>query len=149
MSVDTTLKSIRYPNPEILHFEVKKMHSSPLRKRIHPLKDGPHLFTGGGGDADFFFTQNAKSRDRSVVAGSNLFWHTLWTLPALFGARTPPKSMCNQRHTPSKISTKKMQILGLTRPICACCPQIMWGGPAPSKCVQKGLEPRSHVLTPS
>ena len=48
----------------------------------------------------FFFTQNAKSRDRSVVAGSNLFWHTLWTLPALFGARTPPKSMCTQRHTP-------------------------------------------------
>ena len=79
------------------------------------LKDGPHLCTGGGEKMQiFFFTQNAKSRDRSVVAGSNLFWHTLWTLPALFGARTPPKSMCTQRHTPSEISTKKMQILGLS-----------------------------------
>ena len=101
------------------------------------------------GEMQIFFTQNAKSRDRSVVAGSNLFWHTLWTLLALFGVRTSLKSMCTQRHTPSEISTKKMQILGLSGPICACCPQIMWGAPAPSKCVRKGLEPRSHVLTPS
>ena len=60
----------------------------------------------------FFPTQNAKSRDRSVVAGSHLFWHTLWTLPALFGARTPPKSICTHRHIRLKIFDEKMHFFG-------------------------------------
>ena len=79
-------------------------------------------FVYGGGNADFFFTQNTKSRDRSVVAGSNLFWHTLWTLLALFGAHTPLKSACTQRHTPSEISTKKNADFGSSE-----THMCMWG----------------------
>ena len=52
--------------------------------------------------------KNALSQDWGVVGCSNLFWLTLWTLPALFGARTPPKSMCTHRHTRLKIFDQKM-----------------------------------------
>ena len=56
----------------------------------------------GGGNAYFFRLQNPLSQDWSVVGCSNLFWLTLWTLPALFGARTPPKSMCLSKPNLSK-----------------------------------------------
>ena len=70
----------------------------------------------------FFGLQNAKSQDWSVVGCSNLFWLTLWTLPALFGARTPPKSMCTQRHTRLKILDEKCTFLapGWFRPPVGC-----------------------------
>ena len=61
-----------------------------------PLKENPVFATG---ERSCFFTQNTKSQDWSVVGGSNLFWHTLWTLPALFGVRTPPKSICTHAGT--------------------------------------------------
>ena len=79
------------------------------------------------GNARFFFTQNAKSQDWSVVWGSNLFWHTLWTLPALFGSLTPPKSICTQRHSLQKFLSKKMQILGPAGPISAFWAQKIFG----------------------
>ena len=60
----------------------------------------------------FFGLQNSLSQDWSVVGWSNLFWLTLWTLTALFGLRTPPKSICTQRHTRLKIFDQKMHFLG-------------------------------------
>ena len=60
----------------------------------------------------FFWTKNALSQDWSVVGWSNLFWLTLWILPALFGARTPPKSMRTHRHTRLKIFDEKMHFFG-------------------------------------
>ena len=82
----------------------------------------------GGGNADFFPTQNAKSQDWSVVWGSNLFWHTLLTLQALFGIFTPSKSICTQRHTMQKFRSKKMQIFGLPRAMChmGANTKILW-----------------------
>ena len=74
------------------------------------LKDKP-VFARGG-KSDFFLTQNTKSRDWSVVGSSNLFWHTLWTLPALFGVRTPPKSICTHAGTRLKIFDENMSFLG-------------------------------------
>ena len=38
-----------------------------------------------------------------------MFWHTLWTLPALFGVRTPPKSIC--AGTRLKKIDEKMHVL--------------------------------------
>ena len=58
----------------------------------------------------FFLTQNAISLDWSVVGGSNLFWHTLWTLPALFGVRAPPTSMCTHAGTRLKKIDEKMHV---------------------------------------
>ena len=64
-------------------------------------------YGGGRKMPKFFGLQNALSQDWSVVGCSNLFWLTLWTLPALFGARTPPKSGCTQGHTRLKIFDQK------------------------------------------
>ena len=64
-----------------------------------------------------------------------MFWHTLWTLLALFGSLTPPKSICTQRHSLQKFLSKKMQILGPAGPTCAFWVQIILGrkfGPGPS-----------------
>ena len=51
-----------------------------------------HLFKGclrfcyrGGGNAYFFWLQNAKSRDWGIVWTSKLYRQTLWTHPALLG----------------------------------------------------------------
>ena len=100
------------------------------------LKDGPHLFTGGGEMHVFFFTQNAKSQDWSVVWSSNLFWHTLWTLPALFGSLTPPKSICTQRHSLQKFLSKKMHILGPAGPTSAFLVQKIFGSQIRSEAVK-------------
>ena len=85
-----------------------------MHKTNHNFKGYLRFCYGGGGQKmpKFFGLQNAKSQDWSVVGCSNLFWLTLWTLPALFGARTPPKSMCTQRHTRLKIFDQKMHFFG-------------------------------------
>ena len=76
------------------------------------LKD-TSVFATGGGNARIFWLQNALSQDWSVVWCSNLFRLTLWTLPALFGAHTPPKSMCTQRHTRLKNFDEKMHFFAV------------------------------------
>ena len=40
-----------------------------------------------------------------------MFWHTLWTLPALFGVRAPPTSMCTHAGTRLKKIDEKMHAL--------------------------------------
>ena len=94
-----------------------------VHKRHIYLKD-TSVFATGGGDKmpKFFGLQNAKSQDWSVVGNSNLFWLTLRTLPALFGVRTPPKSMCTQRHTRLKIFDEKWHFSapGWFRPPVGC-----------------------------
>ena len=58
----------------------------------------------------FTWLQNAKSWDWSVVGSSNLFWHTLWTPPALLG-RAPRRKVCApMRHTRLKKKWSKMSI---------------------------------------
>ena len=105
----TSLNPMRHSNPEILHFESEKnLHSSPVKNGGHPLKDDSVFATGG--NAYFFGLQNALSQDWSVVGCSNLYRLTLWTLTALFGAHTPPKSMCTHRHTRLKIFDEKMHV---------------------------------------
>ena len=65
------------------------------------------------GGCTFFWLRNALSQDWIVAWCSNLFRLTLWTLPALFGARTPPKSMCTQRHTRLKNFDEKMHVFAV------------------------------------
>ena len=55
---------------------------------------------------EFFSLQNAKSRDWSVVGSSNLFWHTIWTHPALLGCAPRRKVCAPMRHTRLKKRSK-------------------------------------------
>ena len=116
------------------------------------LKDPPPFYYGGGGGGkwrNFFSFQNAKSRDWSVVGSSNLFWHTIWTHPALLGCAPRRKVCAPMRHTRLKKNGRKCPFLGQNGDGCAWCPQIMWGAPAPPECVKQGLESKRMVYTPS
>ena len=137
----TSLNFLRHSNPEILHFEAKKKapFSSPP----------PVLLRRVGEMEEFFSLQNAKSRDWSVVGSSNLFWHTIWTHPALLGCAPRRKVCAPMRHTRLKKNGAKCPFFGQNGYGCAWCPQIMWGAPAPPECVKQGLESKRMVYTPS
>ena len=94
---------------------------------------------------EFFSLQNAKYRDWSVVGSSNLFWHTIWTHPALLGCAPRQKVCAPMRHTRLKKNGRKCPFLGQNGDGCAWCPQIMWGAPAPPECVKQGLESKRMV----
>ena len=74
------------------------------------LKGNPPFYYGGGEMDRFFKLQNAKSRDWSVVGSSNLFWHTIWTHPALLGCAPRRKVCAPMRHMRLKKNWSKMSI---------------------------------------
>ena len=73
-------------------------------------------FVYGGGESRFFSLQNAKSQDWEVGRGSNKLFHKVMTHRGVFGVRTPPKSICTQRHTRLKIDKENPRFWGCPDP---------------------------------
>ena len=111
MSADTTLKSIRYPNPEILHFEVKKnMHLIPPVAKTETSFKGWTPFSHRGGKVCILgLTQMAVSWVWGVWGGQIFFVMNFGPIGTHLGCGPRRKVFAPIRHPPEVSGPKNGQ----------------------------------------